>query len=223
MLRDTFFGSYVQTYLQRDLRDFARIGDLSAFLRFLRACAARTAQLLNLADLARESDIAPATARKWLAILEACGIIYLLQPYHINLAKRLIKAPKLHFLGTGLCAYLTAWTSPEALEAGAISEAILESWLVSEFLKSWRHAGVEAPVWYVRDRDGHEVDILVVQDGVAYPVEVKKTASPKPSDLAAFERVGELGLRVGPGGIICPVTQRLPLAPTFDAIPIGLI
>ena len=123
-----FYSSYLQTYLQRDIRDLARVGDELSFLRFLRAAAARTAQMLNFSDLARDADVAPNTAKTWLSILQASGIIYLLEPYYTNLTKRLVRSPKLYFLDTGLCAYLTEWSSPETLEAGAMSGPILESW-----------------------------------------------------------------------------------------------
>ena len=123
--RDLYYSSYVQTYLQRDVRDLARVGDETAFLKFLRASAARTAQLLNLADLARDAGVAPNTAKSWLSILEASGLVRLLQPYHTNVTKRLVKTPKLYFLDTGLCSWLTEWTSPETLEAGAASGAML--------------------------------------------------------------------------------------------------
>ena len=118
---DLFYGSYVQTYLQRDVRDLAQVGDQSAFLRFLRACAARTAQLLNLSDLARDADVSVNTAKAWLSILEGSFQVMRLPPYHTNITSRLVKAPKLYFLDTGLCAYLTGWSSPETLEAGAMS------------------------------------------------------------------------------------------------------
>ena len=110
-----------------------------AFLRFLRAVAARTAQLLNLVDLARDADVAPNTAKSWLSILQAADIVYLLQPYHTNLSKRLVKTPKLYILDTGLAAYLTEWVSPETLEAGAMSGPILETWIIAELLKSYWH------------------------------------------------------------------------------------
>ena len=163
--RDLFYSSFVQTYLQRDVRDLARVGDVMAFLRFLRAAAARTGQLLNLADLARDADVAPNTAKSWLSILQAAEIVYLLEPYYTNLNKRLVKAPKLYFLDTGLAAYLTEWVNPETLEAGAMSGPILETWIVAELLKSYWHAGRRAPFYYYRDKDQREIDLLIVQDG----------------------------------------------------------
>ena len=217
--RDLFYGSYVQTYLQRDVRDLARVGDEMAFVRFLRATAARTGQLLNLADLARDADVAPNTAKNWLAILQTAEIVYLLEPYSTNLSKRLVKAPKLYFLDTGLAAYLTEWASPETLEAGAMSGPILETWVVVELLKSYWHSGRRAPFYYVRDKDQREIDLLIVQDGIAYPLEIKKPAAPSRDDVRHFGALAHLGLPVGPGGVICLAEQSLPLTATAQSIP----
>jgi predicted AAA+ superfamily ATPase len=133
--RGLFYNSYVQTYIPRDVRDLIQVGDELSFLRFLRAAAARTGQLLNLAEMAQDSGIAPNTAKKWLSILKTSGLIHLLEPYPGNVTKRLIKSPKLYFLDTGLVAFLTEWSSPETLEAGALSSAVLETWVISEILK----------------------------------------------------------------------------------------
>lgn len=217
--RDLFYGSYVQTYLQRDVRDLARVGDALAFLRFLRAAAARTGRLLNLAELARDADVAPNTAKHWLSILEASGTVYLLEPYHTNVTQRLVKAPKLYFLDTGLAAYLTEWATSETLEAGAMSGAILETWVIAELLKSYWHAGRRPPFYYYRDKDRREIDLLLAQDGVVYPLEIKKTASPSRDDIRHFGALERLGLTVGPGGLICLAEQALPLTATAWAIP----
>lgn len=221
--RDLFYGSYVQTYLQRDVRDLARVGDELTFVRFLRAAAARTGQLLNLTDLARDADVAPNTAKTWLSILQAAGIAYLLEPYHTNITQRLIKAPKLYFLDTGLAAYLTEWASPETLEAGAMSGPILETWIVVELLKSYWHAGRQPPLYYYRDKDQREIDILLEQDGVIFPLEIKKTASPSRDDVRHFGALERLGLSVGPGGVICLAEQALPLTATTQSIPAWII
>jgi predicted AAA+ superfamily ATPase len=223
MDRDLFYGSYVQTYLQRDVRDLARVGDEQAFLRFLRMAAGRSGQLLNMADLARDADIAPNTAKAWLAILQTSGLAYLLQPYHTNLSKRLAKAPKLYFLDTGLCAYLTQWSSPETLEAGAMSGAILETWVVSELLKGYWHNGREAPLYHYRDKDRREIDVLIVQDGVIDPLEIKRTASPGAGDVRAFGSLRHGAEPIGTGGVICLVPQWLPMGESTFAIPVSLL
>lgn len=221
--RDLFYSSYVQTYLQRDVRDLARVSDELAFLRCLRAAAARTAQILNLADLARDADVAVNTAKHWLSILQASGIIYLLEPYHGNVTKRLVKTPKIYLLDTGLAAYLTEWATPETLEAGAMSGAMLETWVVTELLKSSWHAGRRPPFYYYRDRDGREIDLLLVQDGAIHPLEIKKTASPGRKDVQHFGALERLGAPIGRGGVICLVEQSLPLTATTISIPAWVV
>ena len=223
MDRDLFFSSYLQTYLQRDVRDLARVGDEMAFLRFLRIAAARTGQLLNLSEFARDADIAVNTAKTWLSILQASGIIYLLEPYHTNLSKRLLKRPKLYFLDTGLCAYVTEWSSPETLEAGAMSGAILETWILSELLKSYWHNGRRAPFFYYRDKDKKEIDLLIVQDEQVYPLEFKKTASPSPADIRQFSALARLRIPVGAGVVICLTEQSLPLSQSVVSIPVAAL
>ena len=221
--RDLFYASYVQTYLQRDIRDLARVGDEMSFLRFLRAAAARTGQLLNLSELARDADIAVTTAKNWLSILQGSGVAYLLEPFHTNVTKRLVKTPKLYFLDTGLCAYLTEWSSPETLAAGAMAGAILETWVVVELLKGYWHNGRRAPFYYYRDKDRTEIDLLIVQDGTAYPLEIKKTASPGKDDARHFQVLEKRGLPVGPGGLICLAEHSLPLTPSVHAIPVSAL
>ena len=223
MDRDLFYSSYMQTYLQRDIRDLARVGDELAFLRFLRATAARTGQLLNLTELARDADIAPNTAKHWLSILQASGIAYLLEPYHTNVTKRLVKTPKLYLLDTGLCAYLTEWSSPETLEVGAMSGAILETWIMTELLKGYWHNGRRAPFYYYRDKDQKEIDLLVIQDGAAYPLEFKKTASPGRNDVRHFQVLERLRMPIGSGGLICLAEQSLPLTSYVQSIPVVML
>ncbi len=218
-----FYGSYLQTYLQRDVRDLARVGDEMAFLRFLRAAAARSGQLLNLSELARDADVAPNTAKHWLSILQASGILYLLEPYHTNVTKRLVKAAKLYFLDTGLCAYLTGWSSAQTLETGAMSGAMLETWVVAELLKSYWHNGLAAPFYYFRDRDGREIDLLIARDGVIYPLEIKKSATPSREDVRRFQALDRLRLPIGPGGVICLIEDLLPLATGAQAIPVAAL
>lgn len=221
--RDLFYRSYVQTYLQRDVRDLARVGDEMAFLRFLRTAAARTGQLLNLAEMARDVDISYNTAKSWLSILQASGLVYLLEPYFTNVTKRLVKTSKLYFLDTGLCAWLTEWSSPETLEAGAFSGAILESWIFVEILKSWLHSGQTPPFYYYRDKDGKEIDLLIIRDNTIYPLEFKKTSSPDKKAVQHFSLLEKLNLKVGQGGVICLATQSLPINAGVSSIPVSAI
>ena len=221
--RDLFYSSYLQTYLQRDAKDLAQVGNEAAFLRFLKACAARTGQLLNFSDLARDADVSVNTAKNWLSILQASLQVYLLQPYHSNLTKRLVKRPKLYFLDTGLCAYLTEWSSPETLEAGAMSGAILETFVFTEILKSWWHRGQVPQLYYYRDKDGREIDFLFLKDQIFYPVEVKKSVSPKREWTQTFKALDRLEQHRGEGGIVCLCQQAIPLSDNVSSIPVGFL
>jgi uncharacterized protein len=221
--RDLFYSSYLQTYLQRDVRDLAQVGNEASFLRFLKACAARTAQMLNLSDLARDADVAVNTAKSWLSILQASFQVALLPPYHSNLTKRLVKAPKLYFLDTGLCAFLAEWSSPETLEAGAMSGAMLETYVFAEVLKSWWNRGKQPQLYYYRDKEYREIDLLIVQDRTVHPVEVKKSGSPRTDWVAHFDVVSRIGLRAGDGAVICLCRETLPIRRGVTAIPIGFL
>ena len=220
---DRFYASYVQTYLQRDLRDLARVGDEMAFLRFLRAAAARTAGLINLAGMARDADNSPVTAKVWLSILQASGVVMLLEPWHTNVSKRLVKAPKLHFTDKGLCAWLTRWSSPETLAAGAMSGAMLETWVVGEILKSWKHNARSIGAYYLRDRDQREIDLLLVRDGRGWPVEIKRSAAPTARDVAQFSLPDQYGLEPATGAVVCLAPTPLPLTPRAWSVPVGML
>ena len=221
--KDLFYSAYVQTYLQRDVRDLAQVGDESAFLRFLKVTAARSGQLLNLADMARNTDISPNTAKHWLSILQTSGIIYLLQPYHTNVTKRLVKTPKLYYIDTGLCSYLTQWSDAATLEAGAMSGAILETYIVIEILKSYWHNGLQAPLYFYRDKDKKEIDLLITKDQKIYPIEIKKTGSPTKNALKNFKVLNTVSTTIEHGAVICLVDTLIPLNNKVDALPIGLI
>jgi len=221
--RDLFYSSYLQTYLQRDVKDLAQVGNEASFLRFLRACAARTGQILNLTDLARDADVAVNTAKAWLSVLQASFQVLLLQPYHRNVTKRLLKTPKLYFLDTGLCAYLTEWSSPETLESGAMSGAVLETYVVTEVLKSWWNRGKQPPLYFYRDKDGREIDLVLIQDGTAYPMEVKKSATPKREWTQPFATLDRLEPGWPEGAVLCLCRERLPLTERITAVPVSLL
>ena len=221
--RDLFYSSYLQTYLQRDVRDLAQVGNETGFLRFLKACAARTAQMLNLSDLARDAEIAVNTAKSWLSVLQTSFQIALLQPYHSNLTKRLVKAPKLYFLDTGLCAYLAEWSSPQTLESGAMSGAILETYVFSEVLKSWWNCGKQPQLFYYRDKEGREIDLLIMQDRKIHPIEVKKAASPRSDSAASFSALERFGTSICPGAVVCLCREMLPIRRGVTAVPLGIL
>jgi uncharacterized protein len=221
--RDVFYSSYLQTYLQRDVKDLAQVGSEAGFVRFLKACAARTGQLLNLSELARDTDVAVNTAKSWLSVLQASCQVFLLPPYHTNVTKRLVKAPKLYFLDTGLCAYLTEWSTPQTLEAGAMAGAIFETHVLAEILKSWWHRMKTPHLYYFRDRDGREIDFLLVQDQRLFPVEAKKSATLRSEWAQPFASLKRLSKGRVEGGVVCLAPQALPLGVNMTAIPVGLI
>jgi len=221
--RELFLSSYLQTYLQRDVRDLTQVGNQETFLRFLKACAARPAQLLNLSEIARDVGVSVAMAKSWLSILVTSMQVYLLQPYHSNVTKRLVKRPKLYFLETGLCSYLTEWSSPETLASGAMAGSMFETFAFAEILKSWWHRTATPHVYYYRDRDGREIDFLLMQDRRIHPLEVKRSASPRSQWRHQFSALQRLPEETGEGGVICMVPELLPLDEMNKAIPVGLI
>jgi uncharacterized protein len=221
--RALFYSSYTQTYLQRDVRDLAHVGNLETFTRFLKACAARTGQMLNLSDIARDTDVSVMTAKHWLSILVAGFQVYLLQPYHSNITKRLYKTPKLYFLDTGLCSYLTEWSSARTLAAGAMAGALFETYVFAEILKSWWHRMKFPSLYYYRDKEGREIDLLILQDGVMYPVEVKKAATVQRVWIKIFSTLNRFAENTGPGAVVCLSPDMLPLDESNTVIPVGYI
>jgi predicted AAA+ superfamily ATPase len=149
--------------------------------------------------------------------------VYLLEPFYTNPTKRLVKTPKLYFLDTGLCAYLTEWSSPDTLEAGAMSGAVFETWVIGELLKSYLHNGLRAPFFFYRDKDFKEIDLLILRDGVFYPIEIKKTASPGSDTVRHFPALEKLNSPVGPGGVICLAEMSLPLSRNVVSIPVAAL
>lgn len=220
-----FYSAYVQTYIERDVRDLTEIGDTIKFMRFMVAAAAVTGQLLNLSSMARDVGISITTAERWLSILVASNIVYLLQPYSNNITKRAVKTPKLYFLDTGLAAYLTKWTSPAVLKNGAMSGAFFESFVVSEIIKSYYNRGIaEPPLYFYRDKDMNEIDLLIEDGGTLYPLEMKKHADPGKKDAAAFALLDKIpGVQRGSGGVICLYDRLVTLQGNDRVIPVSFL
>lgn len=220
---ETFYSSYMNTYLQRDIKDLTQVADEMSFYNFMVAVAARTAKPIIYDELAKDAGISAPTAKKWLSILVSSRIVALVQPYHNNVLKRIVKTPLLHFLDTGLCAYLLKWGNAEILERGAMAGSFFESWVFSEIYKSYLNAGKEPPIFYYRDKDKKEIDLLLHYDGALYPIEIKKSASPGSEAIKHFkvlnpvtepERFGELEqykLDIGTGAVVCMATDLLPI------------
>lgn len=218
-----FYNSYLQTYIQRDVRAITHVSDEKAFRDFIRAVAARTSQLLNYAKLSRDVGIDQKTVKSWLSILETSGLIYLLQPYHNNLSKRLLKTPKMYFLDTGLCRYLTQWSTPETLESGALSGAILETFVISELLKSYWYNGLTPFFYFYRDKDQKEVDFLIEQNNKLHPIEIKKSATPGLSAIKNFSVLKKLDKDIGTGAVLCLKETDVPISSEVYIIPIAYL
>lgn len=217
-----FYGAYTKTYIERDVRELTQVGNEMKFLRFMSVLASRTSQMLNLTSLANEVGLSVPTAERWLSILISSNIVYLLQPYYNNLTKRAIKTPKLYFLDTGLAAYLTRWNTPEVLEAGAMAGAFYESFVIAEILKSYYNAGaLEAPLYYYRDKDGKEVDLLIENNQMLHPIEIKKTSNPVREHISSFAVLEKIKtINIGRGGIICMYGNHIPLDEKNAIIPL---
>ena len=201
--RNIFYSSYLSTYVERDVRDLSGSVDALKFNRFVTAVAARCSQLLNYNALAEDADIDMPTAKAWVNILETLGIIFLLHPYSNNVLKRTIKTPKVYFYDTGLICYLTRWSSPEVAESGAMNGALLENFTVSEIMKSYQNAGLEPYLYFYRDRDAKEIDVVLEGDGKLCPLEIKKTAAPDKRLTRVFSVIDKSTLQLGTGAILC--------------------
>jgi predicted AAA+ superfamily ATPase len=212
-----FYSSFIKSYLERDIRQLINIGNLTAFTKFLGIVATRTGQELNVLDIAKDADISRNTAQAWISVLESSGVIILLKPWFKNISKRLIKRPKIHWMDTGLCSYLSDWTSPETLEKGAMSGAIFESFVVSEIIKSYSHNGKSPSLYYYRDSNKAEIDLLIARDGLLFPIEIKKTANPSKDDVKAFKTLSQTE-KLGYGSLICLTDSPRPLTENVNAI-----
>ncbi len=206
-----FYNSYLSTYIERDVRELSETIDSLKFLRFITAVAARSSQMLNVAEIAQDADINQVQAKAWLGILETLGIIFYLHPYSNNLLKRLVKTPKLYFYDTGLVCYLTKWSNAETLECGAMNGAILENYVVSEIAKTYLNCGKEPFMYYYRDKDAKEIDIVIEHDGVLNPIEIKKTSNPGTELTKVFALLDRASVLRDKGAVIC-------MKPEFGAI-----
>lgn len=201
--RNIFYSSYINTYLERDVKDVSGSIDSLKFLNFITAVAARASQMVNYKGIADDCDIDQTTTKNWLRILETLGIIFYLHPYANNVLKRTVKTPKLYFYDTGLVCYLTKWSSAETAMNGAMNGALLENFTVSEIQKSYQNVGKEPYLYYYRDKDAKEIDLLLERDGKLYPIEIKKSATPEKKMIRNFSVIEKSPLQRGTGAILC--------------------
>ncbi len=222
--RELFYESYLDTYLSRDIRHLDQIANETSYMKFIQIAAARTATNVNYETMAQEAGISAPTTKKWLSILVSSGIVALIQPYANNALKRIIKAPRMYFLDTGLCAHLMGWGSALVLENSAMSGAFFETWVISEIYKSYLNAGRRPPMYFYRDSNKKEIDLILYENGTVHPIEIKKNSVPANavknfSVLAPIEQEpenqrtggGHLKTAIGTGGVICMTPDLLPL------------
>ena len=222
--RDTFFESYIATYIEKDVSRMVNVGRLDDFRKFMRVVALRTAQQLNYTDIGNAVGVDMRTARNWISILEASGIVMILQPYANNLSKRIIKSPKLYFMDTGLCAFLCGWTDAKILEASPMAGAFFETYVVSEIVKSIRGCGkrIENTLYYYRDRDQKEVDLIYIRDQKLYPIEIKKGIGKDKADKN-FKVLEQYKMPIETGLIIDTSDNVFPLNKDAYYCPVGMI
>lgn len=225
-----YYSSYVATYLERDINELVST-DSMTFTKFLTAVAARTGEMLNYANIANETGMSEPTIKKWISILERTGIVFLLQPYSASVLSRAIKTPKIYFKDTGLACYLTRWLTADALKNSAIAGNMFETFMISEILKSYMNEGKDYKfnIFYYRGKDRsasgeNEIDLIIEEDGILYPVEIKMSGNPKASMAQAnvvLDKVKEK--RCGMGVILCLVDKKTYLRDNLVALPIEYI
>lgn len=234
-----FYADYVRTYLERDVRELVAVQDLNAFRRFMIAAAARTGSVVNYSNIASEVGKDADTVKRWISVLETSGIIYLLEPYTSNVLKRAIKSPKLYFRDTGLACYLTRWLSAETLAYGAMNGAMFETFAISEILKSFANEGIDYRymVSYYRGKDRakagkeengaqteSEIDFIIEENGILYPVEIKMNSKVTADMTAAFHVLDQIpDKKRGMGGIVCTCLQPGMVRENVMQIPVWYI
>lgn len=220
-----YYASYVKTYIERDVRNIANISDELKFIKFLTVLASRCGELLNYNAVAEEVETSVETIKRWVSILRTSGIIFLLEPYANNIIKRVVKTPKLYFYDTGLVSYLTRWNSAEALRTGAKAGNIFENFIISEIMKSYLNAGeTQPPLYFYRDKDKKEIDLIIEQNGILYPIEIKMSAQPTKSMAKAFPLLQQIpNKQVGLGVILCQIDELRYLSEDVIALPIEYI
>jgi predicted AAA+ superfamily ATPase len=220
-----FYSSYFQTYIERDIRDLLKVQDEASFIRFVRAVAALSGEMLNYRTLAEVCGKDEKTCKSWLSVLESSGLVYLLEPYFNNTLKRMVKTPKLYFIDTGFVCWLSGWNTPEQLVKGARWGHVFETFVIGEILKSFYNDGiVNPPLSYYRDGDKNEIDLLIEDGGALHPVEIKATSDPSKSMAKAFRLLSELpDKRLGEGAVVCMARDLLPLTDDVWIAPVGCL
>ncbi len=223
MNKKDYFYSYIETYLSKDVKDQLDILDTNTFKKFMVAIASRNGEQLNYNNIANEIGITDKTVKTWLNILINSGIIYLLEPFMNTKLKRITHMPKIVFMDTGLCSYLAGWENARSLQLSEKAGHYLETFIVSEIIKSYNSAGIDPIISYYRDKDKKEIDLIFEKNNILYPFEIKKTGNPTKAMIKNFEKLEETGKKIGPGGIICCYDMLMHLDEKNYIIPISSV
>lgn len=207
--KERYYTDYVNTYLERDIKNLADVGKLSEFYDFLVLLASRTSFELKYDEISKTIGVSAPTIKRWVSILENSGVIVLLHPYASTLTKRLVKTPKLYFMDTGLASYLCKWPNSETLENGAMNGAFFETYVISEIIKSFYNAGLSPNLYYYRDIDKKEIDLIIEKGDKLYPIEIKKAKVPKDADKN-FSALNIFKKTVEPGIVLCLTDELVP-------------
>ena len=220
-----FYNSYIKTYIERDVRQLINVKDEKLFYQFLIAAAARTGELFVPNDIANTIGVSLQTVKAWTSVLEASGLIFILRPYSNNILKRAIKTSKIYFADTGLVCSLVGWDNPTTLRNGAMSGNIFETYIISEIIKSYRNAGHDTnSLYYYRDRDKKEIDMLIIKNATIHPIEIKKSAQPASSMAKNFPVLKEIpNMTIGEGCIICLAEKLMRINDTLSIVPISYL
>lgn len=221
--RNDFFKSYVNTYIERDVKSIKDIGNLEVFKNFMRVLAVRTGTTLNYSSIANEVGVSDKTIKSWISVLVTSGLIYLLEPYSSSTIKRITKMPKLIFMDMGLACYLADWQSARDLQLSSESGRFLESYIVSEIIKGYENKGLRLDITHLRCKDDEEIDLIIRKNNTLYPIEIKKTALPKIEMLKNFEFLTKENVKVGTGGIICGYDRLIKFDENNYIIPISSV
>lgn len=202
---ESYYSNYIRTYIERDIRDLINIKNENKFVKFISSMAARTGQEFNASEVGAEIGIDNKTADDWVSILKNTGIVYLLQPHANNNVSRAIKRQKLYFMDTGLACYLTGYTDASILEKSAYSGAIFETYVISEIVKSYTNNGIDPRkhLYFFRDNNQKEIDLLVIDNNIVYPVEIKKSSNPGREAIKNFNVVDKFEMEKGNGIVLC--------------------
>lgn len=224
-IREKYYESYIRTYIERDVRKLINIKDETKFLKFISSVAVRTSQEYNALDIAKDVEIDSKTVEEWISILKNTHLIYMLSSYSNNNLKKIIKRPKIYFMDTGLASYLAGYMNSTTLEKSTYSGAIFETYVITEIIKSYTNNGIDPKkrLYYYRDLNGKEIDLLIIYDNKVYPVEIKKSSNPKKDAIKNFDVVKDFNYEIGNGIVLCTMENIIAINENNYFLPIEYI